>query len=226
MAQYQLAHSLRYDHIWGPITSFSSQRRPERGLEFPHPCYGLRILDQLQYAGNNLPDPECYRDHCPSNDEEDDRETPEPERPSTPPNNTATLASLICQRSPGSQADSSHVRRVRQRQQEAFDVDIELPEPEPDPPRAPRPVVVPFQVNVDVARVSDIACWQNYIHNVADTPPSLDPVQIYGNSVEAVAQCVLDLLLHIQLRKHDPLSGAVQSTKGVKAFIISPGYGI
>ncbi|KAJ7479007.1 hypothetical protein FB451DRAFT_1172130 [Mycena latifolia] len=210
----------RYDHIRGPITSFSSQRRPERGLELPHPCYGLRILDQLQYAGNNLPDPECYQDHCPSDDEEDDHETPEPERPSTPPNNTATLASLIRQRSPGSQADSSHVRRVRQRQQshssqEAFNVDIELPDPERDPPRAPRPAVVPFQVGVDVARVSDVARWQNYIRNAADAPLSLDPVQIYGDTVEAVAQCVLDLLLHIQLRKHDP-SLTFRLPKGVR----------
>ncbi|KAJ7681811.1 hypothetical protein B0H14DRAFT_2655107 [Mycena olivaceomarginata] len=85
----------RYGNISGPLThaSFANQPRPSTGLDLPHPCFGVRVLENLHYSGTGfLPDPECYLVCL-------DGASPDENRPTTPPPPMNLSASLIRPRS-------------------------------------------------------------------------------------------------------------------------------
>ncbi|KAF8144571.1 hypothetical protein K438DRAFT_1873848, partial [Mycena galopus ATCC 62051] len=61
----------RFGHLLGPINHphFVSQDLPGDGLNLPHSCFGIRMLDCLPLQGSSIyPDPECLEGICPASE--------------------------------------------------------------------------------------------------------------------------------------------------------------
>ncbi|KAF8137871.1 hypothetical protein K438DRAFT_2120182 [Mycena galopus ATCC 62051] len=151
--------------IWiGPVARFLSPGAPLSGN---HPCFGLRILDELPRplpARDDLLEIECYPEDCPSQN----------------------LAPIYIGHSVdpkrGVLEVASPAHRVRARQDSAGHAPspIEVNDP---PSTSSRPEITSLEPHIDcVGRPTSI-------------------VAIHGKTVEAVAACIVDLMVHFQ--KHD-----------------------
>ncbi|KAJ7635875.1 hypothetical protein B0H17DRAFT_1149645 [Mycena rosella] len=217
----------RYGNVSGPIDTarFAHQDLPSSGLFLSHPCFGVRVLHGLPYAGPGYPpDAECYEDVCPGEDRE--------MRAITPPPNLEV--SLVRQRSsPETPTD----RRVRQRQfgsllnsQSSSTVPsmffaalptptghtpsalpnvqltpLPLPPPPPPPPQFPvlcRADVSPLWRGYNLAHPQDVYMWQIGLSSEVIRHPSLARFQMHAATIDAAARGLWSLLLHFEHREN------------------------
>ncbi|KAJ7697016.1 hypothetical protein B0H17DRAFT_1130661 [Mycena rosella] len=217
----------RYGNVSGPIDTarFAHQDLPSSGLFLSHPCFGVRVLHGLPYAGPGYPpDAECYEDVCPGEDRE--------MRAITPPPNLEV--SLVRQRSsPETPTD----RRVRQRQfgsllnsQSSSTVPsmffaalptptghtssalpnvqltpLPLPPPPPPPPQFPvlcRADVSPLRRGYNLAHPQDVYMWQIGLSSEVIRHPSLARFQMHAATIDAAARGLWSLLLHFEHREN------------------------
>ncbi|KAJ7015998.1 hypothetical protein C8F04DRAFT_1283372 [Mycena alexandri] len=160
------------------------------------------------------------------------------QRPQTPPPPGQQPQSLIRQRSPPAQIPAS-TRQVRPRHaplaspMQVDGSDDDAPPPEEQPLAPICPPLVPLEVGVDVLRISDIADWAAGIESTV-TPLLRDPlsVVIRAKTIHAAAECVTDLLVHIEqpagsdFTMHDPILEAeevytVRKDISIESFFLS-----
>ncbi|KAJ6505110.1 hypothetical protein C8R45DRAFT_1090861 [Mycena sanguinolenta] len=203
-----------YGNLIGPVQRFSTDAMRLSGH---HPCFGLRVFDDLPRPASHRDDPleiECYPNHCPGQDIAPILDAlltssgTSSQRPVTPP----SQQSLIRHRSPQSQVVST-ARRVRPRQESIghspSPIEIDNPPLPPalpsqidySPPAAPRPEIIPLEVGVDLLDTSVIREWHNMLEpKIEHVTRNTSVVTIHGKTVEAVANCIIDLIVYFQKR--------------------------
>ncbi|KAJ7776855.1 hypothetical protein DFH07DRAFT_951468 [Mycena maculata] len=209
----------RFGPLLGPVASFSTRDAGN------HPCFGLRFLDTLpathRSTRNDPLDVGCYGS-CPS-DETVVSIIPYLPPPPPPPLRTATPPpqGVIRHRSPTSQSISSD-RRVRARHDESIPLALEQDWPSTPPAPPVRPPLVPLELGRDVLAARDINNWAENIEELLqplDPHNTLRPVYIRGDTVRAIAACLIDLLVYLQLSKDNPAIPFVMEDPGLAAEI-------
>ncbi|KAJ7029656.1 hypothetical protein C8F04DRAFT_1187505 [Mycena alexandri] len=173
----------RFDHIRGAITHrlFAAQDLPPLGRDLAHPGDNAGEVTTL-HPYPKSPSLTARQDTLPVNHlaVAGPPSALNNSRPATPPNGP----SLIRQRSPTSQGDPAGARRVR-----------------PRPDQTPVPfTVVPLVQGTDVAFLSDVTRWENFVR-LSTGDRAANPISIAGESIDAVAECLLRLILLIWERK-------------------------
>ncbi|KAJ7655710.1 hypothetical protein DFH06DRAFT_1132791 [Mycena polygramma] len=211
----------RFGPLWGSLACFS---KPDAPLSGTHPCWGERLLYRLPIIGTLRG--ECYTDpaHCPV-----PAQTPiqallgNIPRPQTPP----APHPLIRQRSPHQHDPPSPERRIRQRREGPAPITIEdradeeeedapnhvplppsppppAPPSPPPPPPPPRPLPAPLQHGVDIFGTDTIVDWhRSILDSIYPLPVQVPHLYLHAKTINAAAECIIDLLVHVERRKRD-----------------------
>ncbi|KAJ6479988.1 hypothetical protein C8R47DRAFT_1074450 [Mycena vitilis] len=211
----------RFGPLWGSLVCFS---RPEAPLSGTHPCWGERLLYRLPIIGTLRG--ECYTDPalCPVPAQTQIQallgNIPRPQTPPAP-------QVLIRQRSPHQHDPPSPERRVRRRREAPTPITIEdhtdvdegdtpnhVPLPPsppppgppspPPPPPPPRPLPAPLEHGVDIFGTDTIVNWhRSFLDSIYPLPAQVPHLYLHAKTIAAAAECLIDLLVHVERRKRD-----------------------
>ncbi|KAJ7817986.1 hypothetical protein B0H14DRAFT_3474172 [Mycena olivaceomarginata] len=224
----------RFGPVIGPVDSFSTSDAPLTGchpcfaarildsfvlanrqdpLEVdcfdacPTPARGsvTALLTNIPPPANpmvyNLPprNPGPSTTHAPSSS------FPVPHIPNRLPTPPPVPQSLVRQRSPQAVGTASLERRVRQRRYPSREAQSPIMVDDSDDDAAPAAELPPLRPGIDILPPSAIVHWQTSIRDsVRAAIESAPHLFLHGKTVPALAQCLVELLIHFEKRKHEP----------------------
>ncbi|KAF8199842.1 hypothetical protein K438DRAFT_2015855 [Mycena galopus ATCC 62051] len=203
----------RFGHLLGPINHphFVSQDLPGDGLNLPHSCFGIRMLDRLPLQGSSIyPDPECLEGICPA---------PETVRIVTPPPSSSVrmaIPPLVAPSSlirPRSLSDSSPSagRRVRVCPPALDRLSPTLQAPPPRLLQPPVPTFPPVQRSEqvpplipqqEIATAAQVQTFRDRVKHEASRPrvPFVPRLVMHARGIDDGARFVVSLLGQVNAR--------------------------